>query len=236
MSRTELLRTALARALLALCLVLVGSGQSGCTSPPKRFSGFMESHVGFVPDPSFSNALMYRKAPELDFTGYSALLVEPVVVRFAEGSRVAESDPGKLRELADYLHAAIRRAFEERYPPAESPGPGVLLVSAALTDAVPANPWGNLLALLPPVTLYSYADKALTGTHPFAGGASIELEIRDGGTRERLAAMADRRSGGRFDFRGVTKWGQARAALRHWASALPEHLDMQRARRQLPAR
>ena len=226
-------RTALPRAALALCLVLVASGLGGCTSPPKRFSGFMESYAGFVPDPSFSGALVYRKSPELDLTGYTALLVEPVVVHFAEGSRIVGNDPAAVRELADYLHTAILRAFEGRYPLTESPGPGVLQVSAALTDAVPANPLGNLFALLPPVTLYSYADKGLTGTHPFAGGASIELEIRDAVTRERLAAMADRRSGGRFDPRGLTKWGQARAALNYWASELPDRLDMQHARRQL---
>lgn len=220
---------------MVLAALLLCAALTGCTSPPKSFSGFMESYAGFVPDPTFSGALIYRSDPDLDLTSYRALLVDPVVVHFGAESHVAGTDPAEVRALADHFRAAILRAFEGRYPLEERASEGVLRLRGAITDAVPASPGGNLLgALLPPLTLYSFANKAVTGTHPFAGGASIELEVRDAATDERLAALVDRRSGGRFELiSGATRWGQARAALDFWASELPARLDMQRARREL---
>ncbi len=106
------------------------------------------------------------------------------------------------------------------------PGPGVMVVRAAITDVVPTRPLLNLATSVPPARGASMAKRVITGTHLFVGRVSIEAEVLDSVTGERLVAYVDRAAGGKMNpVRGLTTWGQVKAALDDWAAKLRQGLD-----------
>ena len=107
------------------------------------------------------------------------------------------------------------------------PGPGVLTVRVALTDATTATPaLRTISVVIPQARLLNAVDNMATGSYAFVGTAQSEGEILDGGTGQVLAAAVDRRSGGMsIKNADVWEWGDAENAMDFWAQRLATKLQ-----------
>ena len=72
--------------------------------------------------------------------------------------------------------------------------------------------------------LISAIKKVSTGTNAFVGRASVEAELRDGLTDERLMAAVDERAGTHALRDGVGTWSDVDQAFEYWAKRLSARL------------
>ena len=93
-----------------------------------------------------------------------------------------------------------------------------------MTDLVPNKPGVSAMTTIVPTGLvFSYAKKAVTGSHTGVGQASMEAEILDSMTNERIAPVIDTRPGGKLE--GMSKWKAVEGAFQFWAERLRKWLD-----------
>jgi hypothetical protein len=195
---------------------------AGCSTKPE-YSGFLTDYPDFVQGPEGGADLVYVREG-VDFAQYNRLMLDHVVFYFSEGSRARGVDPYELKELADLFHRAMSAELAGRYPFVGKKGPGVLRIRPAITEVVSSLPAVGVAE--------NIRQRARTGPFFGVGGASMEVELLDAETGERVAAAVDRRPGRKYkDFEGRTKWGGAEEAFRFWARRLGSFLDRARENR-----
>ena len=97
-------------------------------------------------------------------------------------------------------------------------------VRVAITDLVPNKPAVSVAMAVVPGGSLAYA--VLPDKYNNIGSASVEAELLDSVTGERLAAALDTRAGKKTElFKGIETWGHAKKAFAVWAKAFREWLD-----------
>lgn len=151
-------------------------------------SGFLGDYSGLAPDDELKGMIVYRKSPDV-MTPYTKFIVDPFLTFFHSKADGKDSDPEELEGLTDYFRKTVIAELERDggYEVVHEPGPGVARLRVAITDVSPGK-----------------------------GGASIEAEMLDSETSERLVAVVDSRKGRR----SATK-----KQFDKWAQLLRERLD-----------
>lgn len=208
--------------VLVLLLPLLAACAS-TTSAPVTTSGFLGDYSALQPHPDDDEVLVYRDREGV-LGEYDRFLVEPVLVYFHPDARGGGIDPAEVQELATGLRAAAVAELEAGgYELVEEAGPGVLRVRAALTDVVPVNPAANVGTKLAGAAV----GVGLLTPRVDLGRASIEAEMLDGESGERVAAFVASSRGKRYSspIQGAKRWGDVRAAFRAWAELLRRKVD-----------
>lgn len=190
---------------------------SEIASAQAKTSGFLGDYSQLEPstDKSREGAMVYIK-PGLDLKPYKAVHIAYPLVQLNSDERQSTVDPRDLTELASYFHDKMVAALEDNYSIVDEPGPGVLVVRTAIVDVKPINSVVGAIGKL-----------ALKVVNLEIGSASIEAELVDGDTGERLAALVETKKGDRVGagMSGAKQWGHAKAAFKSWAEVLAERLD-----------
>jgi uncharacterized protein DUF3313 len=110
-------------------------------------------------------------------------------------------------------------AFQSKFQVLDAPGPGVLQIQVAVTNAEAATPVLRTVSMaVPQARVLATLKYAATGTYPFVGSAQGELEARDALDGRVLAAAIDRRvGGGSITTATQWQWGDAEKAMDQWA-------------------
>jgi hypothetical protein len=132
--------------------------------------------------------------------------------------------------LADLLYKALAEQIGREFALADGPGPDVLQLRAALTQAKGAKVALRTISTFVPQALVLStvtglsADAAVT-----VGSAAVEAELVDTISGRRLAAVVDSRAGTKTPFttRTFTKWGDVEAACNYWGGRVAEFLKKQ---------
>ena len=208
----------------------------GCGSPPTEHAKSVQPS-GFLKDYSRlqkaegEGALLTYRAPELDFSNYDKAVVEPVVIWQSVDSEYTPEY--ELKHLAFEFYTQLRVAMRKHFEVVDEPGPRTLRIRAALTEATESRRgmkiWSNIGPLM---RLYSRADKLATGTAPFVGAASVEMEMTDAATGDVLAAAVDRRVGTRTLKGTADSWGDVELAFRAWGQQLDQWLRREKAKKE----
>lgn len=215
-------------------LLLLGAGVS-CTSTYQvrhaPASGFLGDYSQLQTGGRGRPLLIYRD-PDVDFTAYKRVQLDPVAGYIGAHSRLQKIAPEDRQALLNYFHATLRKRLAEDYELVDEAGPGVLRLRVAVTDAQGSKVAMDTLSTVVPVGLaLSALQKVTLGKTLTAGSVRIEAEALDGATGKRLAALVDERAGakvsGRLD--KWSKWQDARDAFDFWGERLQSRLAALRA-------
>ncbi len=217
-------RMALGLTLLSLVGLSIGAGgcatrQTGKAQP----SGFLGDYSQLTPGGKGEAQLRYVR-PDVDWKKYTAVLIDaPLVYADSETTSLTERDQKK---LTDSLHEALVEALEKDYQIVEEPGPGVLRIRTAITEAQGAKLAMNAVTgIVPQLRLLTMIGGMATDTAAFVGKCSAEAEIVDSVTGERLAAGLDQRAGTKDPKNMLDKWGDVESAFKEWAETLRAKLE-----------
>ena len=226
---------------LASCLLLLAvaplaacESQSPVSDPTVKVEGVTPS--GFLEDYSILRqggegeaSLVYWNS-YASFAGYNKVVVDPVTIWLASGSRLKDVAPAERQQLANEFHSALVEELARDFDVVNEPGPQTLRVRIALTDAVASEPTLDTISTyIPQARLLQTVLTMDSDTAGFVGEASAEGEVRDSETGVLLAAGVDRRAGTKaigddtFD-----SWGDARRAFDAWAEQFSDNLRKRR--------
>jgi hypothetical protein len=144
---------------------------------------------------------------------YKMIIMEPVQVFLHPGAKAEEINPEELDRLARQFESELREGLEDSYPIVGHAGFGVMRLRVAVTNVKTGTAFLNLN---PATSIFGLG----------VGGATIEAEILDSQSGERLAAYVDSQPGARYKkVKGAREYGHAEELIHKWALALRDWLD-----------
>ena len=167
--------------------------------------------------------------PAADFSAYDKVLIDHITLWRPAKSDLAELDEVDVQNLGNYLHKAIKTQLEKDYKIVTTPGPGVMRIRVAITEASDSSAPMNMITTIVPVGIVISAGKRLiTGTAAFVGAAGIEGEITDSASGKVLAEIVDRRVGTKRIAGSWSSWDGVDEAYNYWAEKLRRRLAEKR--------
>jgi len=202
-------------AALAGCAHSQQAGGYGKAEP----SGFLKDYSKLHAAADDTEAtLVYFIPDKAKFKSYTKILLEPVQVWRGEQSDAKDMDKEDAEYLSQFLWTHLNEELGKDYRITASPGPTVMRMRVAITEAGKGIPFlDNVTAVHPGTLLMSKAKKAIGGTETFVGKSSIEVEVTDSSTGELLAAGVDRRGGGKYAWKAISRWVDVEEAYAYWA-------------------
>jgi Protein of unknown function (DUF3313) len=212
-------------ALLVASQMLVGCAATRgrrFTEPEK--SGFLGDYSELKKNPEFPAALVYIK-PGVQWSRYDSIDIE------SAGLWVSDSTKNISREdqqhLTDVLYSKMAKDLGDVFKLSNQPGPNTLVLRVALTQAQGAKvPLRVVSTVVPQLRLPTAVLGLGTDTAFTVGSATVEMEVLDSVTNQRLAAGVDNRAGTKVLFakRTFQTWGDVEAACDRWASRIAYQL------------
>lgn len=147
---------------------------------------------------------------------YDRAIVDPVLVSFDTDTRGAAVDPEKLAELTTFFRQRLieELSAERTIEVVDEPGPGVMRLRVAITDIEVAKKGANIGTKAAGMAL----GVGLFVPSVDVGGATMECEVLDSVSGERLVAVVDRESGRRMmNVASMKSMGDAKNAMKAWA-------------------
>ena len=213
--------------LLVVCLLL-GAGGCAATQEAKSVekSGFLgdysllkEGQRSTVKEGSEDQALWVYKNPAVDWRKYRKIWLDPVTVWVNQkDSQLKDVSVEDRQRLAALLWSKLDESFRKDYQMTYEPGPDVIRIQAAITEAESSNAvLDTVTSVIPQTRLLSGMVSLGRGVSLFTGSSSVEMKITESETGTLLVAAVDRR-GGTKSLRGVTNsWNDVEEAYRFWA-------------------
>jgi hypothetical protein len=187
-------------------------------------ANFLEDYSILEKDVDDDALLSYWKEGT-DWTQYSKVIVEPVVIRKVSGSKLNDITHSENHRLKEFFEYRIRQALKKDFKLVNKPGPDTLRIELAITDAEASTLWlDQFTTLYPSARTLSLLKRLATGTESYVGKASIERKITDSRTGELLMASADARAGGKTLAGSFNNWDDVEQAYIYWANQLSHQL------------
>ncbi len=212
-------------------LIVMMLMMGGCfTSQPVRDvtpSGFLEDYSQFQPGERGEAALIYRN-PNANLGSYDKFMIDNVAIWYSEEESLRDLPEEELKQLSLLLKVRVIEALKnEGLTRVKEPGPGVMRIRAAITDAKKSKPiLDAATTVIPQARIVSSARRLAFGTHSFVGRAGIEGEVLDSQTGERLGAIVDRRAGGKTLEGSFNSWDDVEQSFKFWADRFGYRLCM----------
>ena len=220
--RQKYMRVAGFAALVALLCVLASCATSRKVRSAVEPSGFLGDYSQLREGKGKEAQLIYIN-PKIDWYAYNALMIDSVSLwRSEKTSKVSDEDA---QQLTDYFYAELYDQLKQSYQITKNPGPGVMRLRAAITEAKGARVAGNVVTtVIPQLKILSELGGLATDTRLFVGEGAVEVEITDSITGVRLAAAVDERAGTKAYRAGLKEWSHVKRAFEYWAERIRERL------------
>jgi hypothetical protein len=229
---TGLLAVLLAGLILPGCAQTVAPGPNiiqraqGETPAPPPPTGFLGNDYSLMTPPaagSDQQAMLRYVNPTANWSSYNKVMISPVTYWASDDSKVSAADQ---QALCNYMYTVLVTDLGKTFVIVDEPGPGVIKVSAALTDATSAVPvLRSVSVVVPQARALSVIKMAATGTYAFVGSAQGAIKFNDSISGQLLAAAVDKRVGGASIKNVVVwQWGDADNAMNFWANLIDQRL------------
>ncbi len=209
--------------LLGLGIVLLSACSATQKAQVTQTSGFLGADSAKLSVGGKEQVGMRYVNPAAKWTQYKKVLVAPVTFWGADTTKVSATDQ---QTLVNYFQQQLKTELAKKFEVVDQPGPGVLKIAAALTDAEAATPGLRSVSMVvPQAHMIANLKYLATGTFPFVGAAQAEMKITDAASGETLAAAVDKQLGGGSMAAGFQwQWGDAENAINDWSKRLTEKL------------
>ncbi|MGB8712510.1 MAG: DUF3313 domain-containing protein [Onishia taeanensis] len=154
-------------------------------------SEFIEDMPQLSQDPDRPAAMIWQK-PDLDRTAYTRIMIEPVTIFISPDSEYKGLNADELKILADTFRATVTKTLEPEISVVNLPGPGIMYMRAALTDVDVAKKKRGLLGYTPIGFVYGIAKDEVVGPSLTLRNATLEVEMIDSLSGERLGVLVDK--------------------------------------------
>ena len=204
---------------------------SGCASTYQKRSvtgsGFLKDYSQ-LKDRGGDTVMLSYIDPKADFRAYSKIMLDPVrAYASSKDSSMATMSKENQQRLLNYFDAALRENLKKDFTLVNQPGPGVMRVRVAITEAKGSMVVLDTVSSVIPIGLALSSVKAIvTGKHLSVGEIGAEGEGLDSVTGKRLFAAVDARVGRKYTFKfdKFSRWHTAEDACDFWAKQLHERL------------
>src|SRR5487761_1286882 len=137
---------------IMLVALIAGCAQTGAPAPniiqraqgetpaPPPPSGFLGNDYSLLSPPaegSGQQAMLRYIAPTVNWSSYNKIMIAPVTFWADDDSKVSAADQ---QALCDYAYSVFVKDLGKNFILTNQPGPGVMKLSIALTDATSAVP------------------------------------------------------------------------------------------------
>lgn len=206
-------------------LVLVFIAVTACATTQQAndvvTSGFLGDYSILREGAGDNEALRRYVNPIADWKNYTKVMIDPVQLWMGKSSSLRFIPREERIRLTTLLLGKIRDGLLADYRIVREPGPHVMRISVALTEAKSSDTaLDTISSILPTGYVVSGTKSLATGTGTFVGAASVEAKITDAEIGTLLAAAVDRR-GGAKTLSGVTsEWDDVEESFQYWASLL----------------
>jgi hypothetical protein len=191
-----------------------------------KYSGFLEDYPTLEADKDRKGALIYRK-PGVALKNYTKIMIDPMEIWYAPDSKYKGIKPDQLKALADAFRESLVSALEPTYPVVSKPGPDVLRLRIAVTNVYVKKKKKRLLSFTP-IGLVVTGAQALAGKNISLVDATIEAEMLDSQSNERLGVLIDRQSDSaekKKKKKMKTSWENVQKTLQFYAERFRSRMD-----------
>ena len=215
--------------LLVIFLFLL----QGCAGTQQRrdvvkTSFLSASEQSMLTEGKDNEALLRYINPDVDWRSYDKVMIDSVTVwKDKETQDVAPED---LRMLTDFLYGQLHDALSLDYTMVTKPGPGVMRLAVAITEAEASSPvLDTVTSIIPQTRILTGVKGLVVGGKPgFVGTAGLEAKVTDSQSGKILALAVDRR-GGTKNLSGMTdEWNDVEEAYTYWAGLVRYRLCINR--------
>jgi hypothetical protein len=224
----------------ALARILVGGlllGLAGCKTT-RQMSQSEGDQSGFLGDYSMLQKGKDKEAnyvyidPAAPWASYTKVYIKPIELWHSDDpdSKLGSLSPESQQMLVDLFNTALADSLGKDFQIVDQPGPGVLVIHGAITEARKSKQVVNLVSsVYLPLKVLSVGKRLITGTDIGVGSIQVEAEFIDGQTGKRVAAAMDARAGTkalRSKFDG--KWGDVKDSFDWWSTRADRRLVLLR--------
>ena len=204
----------------AFCLLVIAA-LCACAGPKTERAqridvyGYLGDYTMFQKGATGRALYVYRK-PDVDFSDYEKVLLDPVIFWWEHSNRLEEV-PEDAQILNDKLHQLLHKELSEYYQMVSAPEKNTMRMTVALTDVKKTGTYlgAGYLAL----ASKKLSETALD-TPALVGEASVEIKITDAASGEMLAAVVDRRLGSGKIEKSVSSWEDVYNIFDFWADMM----------------
>jgi hypothetical protein len=209
--------------LMISTLCIASIGMAGCASKitqPDEYSGFLSDYSQLKEAKSPSGAEVMRWVdPNLNLRDYTAVFVEPTQF-YPKPQATTKIPQSTLDGINAYYNQALKRELVKSLPLASAPGPGVIVVRAAIT-AVSSKTESLRPYEYVPVALVVAAVSTSTGIRDQETTLGTEAQFLDGGNGKVLAQVVRKGTGKPLSNDSqVMKADDVKSVIDGWASDL----------------
>ncbi|WP_426234097.1 DUF3313 domain-containing protein [Pseudomonas sp. TWP3-2] len=185
----------LAVMMSTLCIATLGVvGCSSKTVAPDEYSGFLKDYSQLREAKSPSGAEVMRwMDPKLDTRKFTSVYIEPTQL-YPKPQATVKIPQQTLNGITGYYDQALKRELGKSLPLAAAPGPGVIVVRAAIT-AVSSKTEGLKPYEVIPIALVAAAVSTASGIRDQETTLATEAVFLDGGNNHVLAQVVRKGTG-----------------------------------------
>ena len=210
-------------ALMMSTLCIASIGVVGCASKkvePDEYSGFLKNYSQLQEAKSPSGAVVMRWIdPKVDIKKFQSVYIEPTQL-YPKPQPTAKIPQTTLNGITSYYDQALKREIGKSLPLASGPGPGVIVVRAAIT-AVSSKTEGLKPYEVIPIALVAAAVSTASGIRDQQTDLATEAVFLDGGSNKVVAQVVRKGTGKPLEnVDQVMKPNDVKNVIDGWASDL----------------
>ncbi|SFB53291.1 Protein of unknown function [Pseudomonas sp. NFIX10] len=205
----------------SICIAsLVLAGCSSKVTQPDEYSGFLGDYSRLKEEKSPSGAEVMRWVdPKIDLNKYTSLYIEPTQL-YPKPQPTVKIPQATLSGITAYYDQALMREAGKSLPLATVPGPGVLVIRAAIT-AVSSKTEGLKPYEVVPIALVAAAVSTASGIRDQETTLGTEAVFLDGGNNAVVAQVVRKGTGKPLSNESqVMKPDDVKGVIDGWASDL----------------
>jgi len=202
-----------------LCIATLGVvGCSSKTVAPDEYSGFLKDYSQLKEAKSPSGAEVMRWVdPKLDINKFTSVYIEPTQL-YPKPQPTVKIPQQTLNGITAYYDQALKREVGKSLPLATGPGPGVIVVRAAIT-AVSSKTEGLHAYEVIPIALVAAAVTTASGSRDQETTLATEAVFLDGGNNKVVAQVVRKGTGKPLENDSqVMKADDVKAVIDGWAA------------------